>query len=319
MGRRRQQLDRIPVFPNWVEYILERNLVCPTRQAVQLQHRQRTHCLAAVHQQATGMDMLDYAKQVLFDPLGIEASSGDRSLRGYCGRRQWDLHDRPGCRPIWTAISGRRPLERGQIIPSGGWKSPLPPKTTAPGTGPAPTATSGGSAPSAREGMTPTTPLARGDNIFFVVPELDLVTVIASHYPENSYAPPLFHRLYLGGLPGLGGKCSISSLGRGFTRGLSFLNKAVCRNYPAGCFSYMFQLSLFSLVVMKMTAPTATLSIHIVCELGNPGTKMCASKPMHTLLVRQDLNLRPSGYEPDELPNCSTPRYCIKHSLWVPI
>src|SRR6478609_1277613 len=28
----------------------------------------------------------------------------------------------------------------------------------------------------------------------------------------------------------------------------------------------------------------------------------------------QDLNLRPSGYEPDELPNCSTPRryYIIK-------
>ena len=25
----------------------------------------------------------------------------------------------------------------------------------------------------------------------------------------------------------------------------------------------------------------------------------------------QDLNLRPSGYEPDELPNCSTPRYEI--------
>ena len=24
----------------------------------------------------------------------------------------------------------------------------------------------------------------------------------------------------------------------------------------------------------------------------------------------QDLNLRPSGYEPDELPGCSTPRYC---------
>ena len=25
----------------------------------------------------------------------------------------------------------------------------------------------------------------------------------------------------------------------------------------------------------------------------------------------QDLNLRPSGYEPDELPGCSTPRRCV--------
>ena len=30
------------------------------------------------------------------------------------------------------------------------------------------------------------------------------------------------------------------------------------------------------------------------------------------LLREQDLNLRPSGYEPDELPNCSIPRYVYK-------
>ena len=29
----------------------------------------------------------------------------------------------------------------------------------------------------------------------------------------------------------------------------------------------------------------------------------------------QDLNLRPSGYEPDELPNCSTPRRTVKSRI----
>ena len=37
----------------------------------------------------------------------------------------------------------------------------------------------------------------------------------------------------------------------------------------------------------------------------------------------QDLNLRPSGYEPDELPGCSTPRYTIfatgKISRFLPL
>ena len=30
----------------------------------------------------------------------------------------------------------------------------------------------------------------------------------------------------------------------------------------------------------------------------------------------QDLNLRPSGYEPDELPDCSTPRLWLSIIVW---
>ena len=31
----------------------------------------------------------------------------------------------------------------------------------------------------------------------------------------------------------------------------------------------------------------------------------------------EDLNLRPPGYEPDELPGCSTPRSMLRHSTGV--
>ncbi len=57
-----------------------------------------------------------------------------------------------------------------------------------------------------------------------------------------------------------------------------------------------------------------------VADTENPFLRAVGGRGLRIEELRgQDLNLRPSGYEPDELPGCSTPRHVPKGRFKCPM
>lgn len=174
--------------PNWVDYILGRQLVHEPG-AVFNYSTGNTHLLSAVLQQATGMSELAYGQEKLFTPLGMDSV-------------QWKT-DPQGITDGGNGISmtARDAARFGQLYLNGGswngWQliseQWLAQSTSVQNAGP------GGSTGqygyqwwvrSFGAGSYETYyAFGAWGQYIFVVPALNLVSVIASHYPQDSYAP----------------------------------------------------------------------------------------------------------------------------------
>ena len=182
--------------PDWVEYILGRNLVTLPG-AVCNYSTGNTHLLAAALENAIGMNLADYAKANLFDPLGIESAEWGLDPQGITdGGNGLTMTARDAAR------FGLLYLQNGvwndqQVIPSE-WVAV---STSAKNNGMGDSTGSYGYQwwvrPMGAGNYDTFYALGAWGQYILVTPELNLVTVITSMYPENIYAPRPFFTDYV--------------------------------------------------------------------------------------------------------------------------
>lgn len=182
--------------PDWVAYILGRRLTAEPGAAFNYSTG-NTHLLSAALQQAAGKSLLEYGREKLFEPLGMDSVVWRADPQGVTdGGNGISMTARDAAR------FGQLYLEGGvwngrRLIPADWLAQSTAAQNNGAGDG------TGGYGyqwwvRSFGEGGYDTYyAFGAWGQYVFVVPELDLVTVIASHYPQNSYAPRPFFTDYV--------------------------------------------------------------------------------------------------------------------------
>ena len=170
--------------PDWVEFILGRELVYDPGTHFTYSTG-NTHLLSALLQSATGKNQLEYAREVLFDPLGMESVAWDADPQGIT-----DGGNGIVMTPRDAARFGQMCLQNGvwqekQIVLSEWLRESVTPKNS----GYEDLNGSYGYQWWMRDykGYDMYYAYGFGGQYIFIVPELDLVNVITGNNPSQSY------------------------------------------------------------------------------------------------------------------------------------
>lgn len=172
--------------PNWVDYILGRRLVSQPGATFNY-GTGNTHLLTAALEQAVGMGALDFAQKNLFEPLGMEHATWGTDPQGIIdGGNGISMTARDAARFGQLYLDGG--VWNGEQLISPEW---LAESTAVQNNGAGDGTGSYGLSWWVRSFGGYDTYYAFGawGQYIFIVPELNLVTVIASKGPQGSYVP----------------------------------------------------------------------------------------------------------------------------------
>lgn len=185
---------------NWVDYILGRRLVAQPGQRFNYSTG-NTHLLAAAIEAATGKGLLEYGKEVLFDPMGMETIHWGTDPQGIADGGNGVVISARDAARFGQLFLQNGVWEGEQLIPAAWVEESTTVKNNGAGDGTGSYGYQWWIRPYTANGYgTYAAPHGAGTydcyNAFgawgqfiFVVPQLQLVTVITSSGPQNSYTP----------------------------------------------------------------------------------------------------------------------------------